>query len=325
MPFYLGIDAGGTKTLALIVDEAGQVLGAGRAGSGNWESVGLEGALEAYAQALGDALSAAGLHVGDLAAAGYTLAGFDWPSDEGRLAPVVARLGVPGPYILMNDTAAALRAGTIDGVGVAVICGTGSTVAGCNRRGESFRTFGLGMLWGDYPGASGLVAAALGALGRAHFGSGPSTALEPAILAWYRAASVAELAEWASRGVITAPDAQLAPLVVEVAAQGDAVALEIVRAAGEQMGQNAAAVARRLELADEPFALVLAGGVFRSGSPALLAALETPVRAYAPRSHTVLLDVPPAIGSALLALDAAGVTLTPDARARLNAAAVAYA
>ena len=40
--FFLGIDAGGTKTHALIADENGRAAGFGSGGPGNWQSVGFE-------------------------------------------------------------------------------------------------------------------------------------------------------------------------------------------------------------------------------------------------------------------------------------------
>lgn len=322
---FVGVDAGGTKTLALVTDASGRVLGAGRSGTGNWESVGLDGAYQAYELALGEALASAGVGRDRIAGAGYALAGMDWPSDEGRLNPVLDRLGVAGPRALVNDAFAALRAGSDDDVGVAVICGTGSTIAGRNRAGRTFRTFGLGSLWGEYQGASGLVWSACRALGRRHFGSGPETALEARLLAALGAASVPELAERISRGEAPWPGGRLAPLVLEAAAEGDAVAQEIVREAGAELGLNATAIARRLDLADEPFALALAGGVLTAGSQLLIDALVAPVRAYAPAVRPLVLQAPPAVGSVLLAMDAAAAAVTPEARARLDREAAAAA
>lgn len=71
--FYLGIDAGGTKTHALVADADGHVCGLGRASSGNWEAVGVQGAFETYAQAVGDALGEAELEMDNLCAGGYAL------------------------------------------------------------------------------------------------------------------------------------------------------------------------------------------------------------------------------------------------------------
>lgn len=318
MSYYLGVDAGGTKTLALIADGDGHVLGVGRSGSGNWEGVGLEGAYQAYAQAVAAALRTAGLQPRHISAAGYALAGMDWPSDEGRLTPLLDMLGIPGPRALVNDAFAALRAGAPEGVGVAVIAGTGSTIVGRNRAGRSFRTFGLGALWGEFQGASGLAWAAFRAIGRAYFGSGPPSALEAHILQAYGAASVPDLAERISRGESPWPDGSLAPLVLQVAEAGDQVARDLVRAAGAEIGDNAEAVARQLELADESFALVMGGGVFSSRSSLLIESLVAPVRAYAPGITPVVLSAPPAAGSVLLAMDAAGVAVTRAVHERLE-------
>lgn len=317
MTYFLGIDAGATKTQALIADEHGHILGNGLAGPGNWETVGLDGAYTALDEAMTMALQQASLRTADLAAAGYTLAGLDWPSDEGRLHPVVQRLGVPGPYTLVNDAYAPLRAGSRDGCGIGVIVGTGSTLVGRNRRGQGFRTFGLGYTWGDFQGGAGIVREATRAIGHAYFGRGPHTALTERFVREYQLPDVLALVEYFSREAPEGPPGRLAPLVFEVAEQGDAVALGIIRAAGTDIGLNAAAVARRLDLAAESFDLVLAGGVFRSGSLPLVEAVFAPVRAYAPLMRPVVLQAPPVIGSVLLAMDAAHMPPDPVVNERL--------
>ncbi len=40
--FFLGLDAGGSKTHALVADETGKVLGFAQGGPGNWQSVGFD-------------------------------------------------------------------------------------------------------------------------------------------------------------------------------------------------------------------------------------------------------------------------------------------
>ena len=44
MTIVLGVDGGGSKTHAVIVDEQGQLLGFATNGPSNWETVGLRGA-----------------------------------------------------------------------------------------------------------------------------------------------------------------------------------------------------------------------------------------------------------------------------------------
>jgi N-acetylglucosamine kinase-like BadF-type ATPase len=314
---YLGIDAGGTKTHALIADGLGRVRGVGVAGPGNWEGVGLDGALATYREALGQALAEAGVAAGQLAAGGYGLAGFDWPSDHDRLDPLLVRLGVPGPRVLVNDTAVALRAGAEDGVGVVIIAGTGTTVAGCNPAGQRWRTFGEGVDMGDMGGAGDIARLALRAVARAYTGAGPETALSDLFVRHCGAASVIEALEWIVRGQAPRPGGSLAPEVFAVAEAGDAVAQGIIRDVGASLGGNAAAVAHRLGMQALTFPVVLAGGVFRSRSAALVAAIMAPVRAVAPHAHPRLLETLPVVGGALLAMEAAGLHVTPEVHRRL--------
>src|SRR5262249_19204562 len=84
-----GVDGGGTKTAAVVCDGGGRVLGYARAGTGNWEIVGVDGALAAVTGALDGALAAADLGRDDLEAAAFALAGVDWPSDIGMLEPLL--------------------------------------------------------------------------------------------------------------------------------------------------------------------------------------------------------------------------------------------
>ncbi|RLE39787.1 ATPase, partial [Candidatus Woesearchaeota archaeon] len=98
----LGVDAGGSKTHAVITDETGRVLGVGKSGTANWEIVGLKGAQAALRRAIWQALERAGVSPEHVSAACYGLAGLDWPSDEVRLTPVVAEMGLGGSFSLFN-------------------------------------------------------------------------------------------------------------------------------------------------------------------------------------------------------------------------------
>ena len=317
---FVGVDAGGTKTHALVADESGEVLGVGRAGTGNWEGVGLDGALAALRQAVGEALTAARTSPQEVTAAGYGLAGLDWPSDEARLRPLVEELGLSGPSVLVNDTFVALRAGAREPWGVVIVAGTGTTVAGRNRRGEMARTLGLGYPFDDWGSAPDLAQAALHAVARAYTGRGPATALSNRLVRLVGAADVADLLEGVSRWRYN-----LFPLVADVvralmeeADGGDGAAREIVLRAGRELGGGAVVVIRRLGMEDEEFDLVLAGGLFRSASPLLLDTLRGTVQAVAPGARPVRLDVPPVVGGVLLAMDAVGWAVTPEVRRRLE-------
>ncbi len=315
--YFLGIDAGSSKTHALVADASGRVVGLGHAGPGNWEGVGLEGAREAYERAVIMALRSAGMTHSRITAAGYGLAGYDFPSDDRRLRPIVQSLGLPGPFFLDNDSFIALRAGASRPYGVVCIAGSGSTKAGRNRQGQTFRTWGVGA--SDWGGGGDICRAATDAVARAYKGIEPPTALTGPLLAHFGAPDVPTLMEWLTRDGVFRID--FTPLVFEVAASGDPAARGILLRAGHELAKGTNAVIRALGMAGEPFELVLAGGVFQAAYPLLRETLEADVRAVAPQVEVVCLTAPPVVGAVLLAMEAAGLRPADDVRRRLIAGA----
>jgi len=307
----LGIDGGASKTHAVLANERGRVLGVGHAGCSNWEVVKLEGAQAAFEQAIRQAVTEAGIGREDIAASGYGLAGLDWPSDEERLDPVIAALKVGGPYVMVNDAFLPLRAGTTDGVGLAAIAGSGTTVAGRNRAGQTARSFGAGYPFTDWGGAGDIAREAVYVVAGAYKGLGPETALAERMLAATGCTDVAELMEKLMRWQVKI-GGEFAPQVFQAAHKGDAVAHSIVRRAGETIAANAIAVARRLGMLDTPFDLVTAGGVFSSRSDLLHDSLLETVRTQASQVNLVHWPAPPVVGALLLALDLLDLAALPD-------------
>ena len=84
----------------------------------------------------------------------------------------------------MNDAVGAIRAGTPDGVGMAVVCGTYGVSSGRNASGEVFH---LGF-WPDSCGARPLGREALAAVWRSDLGMGPETSLTQRALETYSVA-----------------------------------------------------------------------------------------------------------------------------------------
>src|SRR5215469_3278328 len=84
--YTIGIDGGGSKTLAVVVDAQGNERGRGIAGSANYAAVGREQAVRQIRSAVGEAVQAANCSL-PLSAAWLGLAGIDRPGDNEILLP----------------------------------------------------------------------------------------------------------------------------------------------------------------------------------------------------------------------------------------------
>jgi N-acetylglucosamine kinase-like BadF-type ATPase len=161
-----------------------------------------------------------------------------------------------------------LAAGTPQGWGVALICGTGSIAWARDASGRQARAGGWGYLLGDEGGGFDIGLTALRAILHAADGRGPQTILTDAILdRWALPAPDALVAHVYRPPLPPAEIAVLAPLVNDAAAAGDGVAMTILRRAGQELASLVQAAARDLDMA-RPLPCALAGGALLR-SPAL--------------------------------------------------------
>ena len=110
-------------------------------------------------------------------------------------------------------------------------------------------------------------------------------------------------------------------MLFAVADGGDAVALSVVHRQVEEIVTLATVAARRLGLLDEPFVVVLGGGVLRARHPRLVEPVIAGIQAAAPKASVTIVDAPPVLGAALCALAAFGAD--PAARSALRTALAA--
>jgi N-acetylglucosamine kinase-like BadF-type ATPase len=316
--YFLGVDLGGTKSDALVSDETGRALGLGTGGPGNHEVVGYAGMAATLNAITDEALSMAGVSKPQVAGAGFGIAGYDWPSQREITGEVIQSLGLSAAYEFVNDATLGLFAGATQGWGVAVVSGTGCNCRGRNRQGQEGRAIGCGPRFGEYGGAGELVDKAVQAVALAWTKRGPATQLTEALVGLAGAADAADLLEglYMQRYFLLAP---AAPVVFQVAAEGDEVAQEIIRWAGRELGSLAIGVIRQVGIEQLDFEVVLIGSMFK-GSPALTEAMSTTVHAVAPRARLVRLTAPPVVGGVLLGMEQAGLATAPLRQALIDSA-----
>src|SRR3954451_20418762 len=174
-----GVDGGGTRTRAVILDGT-RVIGEGEAGPSNPLRVGITNGATAVRDAIDRACAAAMIHRDDLLAIGIGLAGVRRMDIRTRMHDVlVETLGVETIEIV-SDGDIALFGATDGQPGVVIISGTGSVSVGVNRQGKRVYAGGWGPVAGDEGSGSWIARRALQMVARATDGRGPQTCLTEA-------------------------------------------------------------------------------------------------------------------------------------------------
>ena len=225
----LGIDGGATTCRARIVDAEGRVLGEGEGGTAN-PYRGLEPAIAEILAATRKALAAAGLPDTAIGAlhAGLGLAGV------GQRREYQSVLAHPLPFAslaLATDAHTACLGAHGGRDGAILILGTGSC-GWAIVKGRPHRFGGLGFPISDHGSGATLGLSTIRRALLAHDGIGPTTPLTKAVMARFDDDTDAAVT-W-QRDAQPRDYAALAPLVIEHAAAGDQIAVELIQAAADE-------------------------------------------------------------------------------------------
>ncbi len=320
MAYLLGVDGGNSKTLAIVACSDGTIIGSGRSGCGDiYATPSAEDAFAAVSQAADQALSVATVRHTELIAAGFSMAGADWPEDMIFLKNGFARLGLGRTPVVVNDAIGALRVAVPDGPGVVVVCGTGMAIGARAADGRIWHT----SFWQEPQGGNDLARKALRAVYRAELGIDPPTTLTKRILAIFDLPAVEAvlhtLTSWRHEPVSQTKLGAITRALLDEATHGDQAASRIVQQHAAAVGDYALAAARQVDILSQPFSLALTGGVLRHTGPLLAATIVERVQSTAPQAQPIVSRFEPVVGALLLAFDAADIPVNHTVVERLRA------
>jgi N-acetylglucosamine kinase-like BadF-type ATPase len=315
---YLAVDGGNSKTDVVLGTATGDVLGCVRGPTSSPHNVGLPGTIEVLGQLIAKVRAEAGVAPPvPIELASVYLAGADLPIEVGRLHAAIDAQPWTARTIVDNDCFALLRAGTSMADAVAVVCGAGTNCVGRAADGRTARFVALGPISGDWGGGHDLAEHTLRMAARGEDGRGDPTRLSQAVAEHFDCATVEEVSIALHLSLIESTRIrELAPLLFEIAAAGDAVADRLVTRQVEEILAQHRVAAGRLDLLDAPHALVLGGGVLQARHPVLHEQVVAGALAQAPGVQPTVLEAPPVVGAALLALDALGAPEAAEQRLR---------
>lgn len=297
----VGVDGGGTKTRAVVLDADFRVFGEGLAGASNPLRVGIAGAAAAIREAIDRACEAAQLRRTDLIAAEIGLAGARRRELNARMREALLGLGI-GEVVVVGDADIALYGATEGEPGLIVIAGTGSICCGINARRKTVCAGGWGPIAGDEGAGAWIARRALRAIAHAVDGRGPATSLTSAACTYFHVSDPDDLSTAIYAPTMTNERlAGFGKYVIESAKARDRVAREILCEGGRELGSAAVAVIRNLKLEREAFPVAYVGGVFDGAGELVLSSLREAVNRVAPEAQLAPPRFSPAVAAARMA------------------------
>lgn len=302
MPIVMGIDGGGSTIRVVVTGDDLSVLGESKSETVNPSIIGHDSAAQRIRDAMQTALQNAGILPYQVDGVGIGVAGAAAQHSEAWLREVVSPV-LPHVFIVpSSDLEIALVGARGERRGILILAGTGSAAYGVNDAGESALIGGWGYLLGDEGSGYWIGMEALKAIIRQVDRLERPTNLTPAILSSLGLGSPRDLVAWIydSQLARNREIAELTPLVMQSATEGDEVAKRIISNAAAHLTVLVWSAAKQLNILwreglDLPIAF--AGGLLDKENLLtqelcrLLKVNTYPVSIY-----------PPVIGAALLAL-----------------------
>jgi N-acetylglucosamine kinase-like BadF-type ATPase len=309
---YLGVDAGGTKTHAAVMNSLGEIIGVGVAGTGNWERVGLTAAVRELFVAIDEALLDANCDRASVKYATFALAGIDWQSDQEMMAEAIAKNGLGCKPAVMNDAFAVLYAGSPMGNGVASIAGTGGKTVASDLK-QTKET--LGMHLGEGGGAGQIVSLALETLAKMHHGQIAKTPMFDRVIKALGQKDSNSFFQAVARENLGI-DESLAPIFFELATAGDDAAIEIVTATAHQHAHDVIGIVSQMNFSGE-IPLIRAGGLHTAENDIFDSAFNQIIDSSGFVFKSNVLSVVPVVGALMHAALVNNGGMSAEVRAQL--------
>ncbi len=301
---FLGVDVGGTKTEAILVDDEGKVLSYFRGGPGNYQSIGKERAFREIKRVIDGTLEKAGIKKDDVTFAYFGVAGADTPKDFEIVRTILSGLNLKR-FDFDNDGRIALRSGTFDDVGIMISCGTGSISYACDGR-NMHRAGGFSFFFGERLGSYYIAGFVTSAVMRAKDGRAPKTKLIRIVEEKIKM-KVEDLMRYEYFDERRPID--FVPLVIESLFEGfrkhDFMATKIFVSIVEEV-LNIVEAHRRVLNFEKPIKLVLEGTFFKKAERSLIEMIKS---ALGDEFEIIIPEHDPIVGAVLLAMEKAGLPI----------------
>jgi N-acetylglucosamine kinase-like BadF-type ATPase len=267
MKIYVGLDCGGSKTVAIAAEKDGKIIGRGIAGAANPLSVGPIRTAENIISAINNAVH--GIKKPDFGKIYIGMAGGkpQMLKEIKKRLKLSMELHTADEIEVDHDLRIALYSGLPEGDGIVLIAGTGSAAWGVGKDGKEVLVSGWNHILGETGGYEMGIKAIIAAT-RFYDGRGEKTVLLEKIIETYQLNTIEDVSIVIRNSTDSPRIASLAPDVIEAAHEGDKVAIKILEEMIDEMDISIKAAATRAEI-EKDLNVVLVGGMFNIDYPVL--------------------------------------------------------
>lgn len=255
---WLAYEGGGTKTRILLARPSGEILASETGSCSNGYYI----EPDAYRDEMGERLARLRA-VADASGGRVAVAGLAGPMNLDLVTEVLAAAFGEVELVKAGEAQIALACHGLT-VGLSVVAGTGSNCTAYDAAGRCFTSGGFGPQFDDVGSAYWIGREGVVAVVHAEDGRGAPTALRKALFDYAGISTIWTILQDCDRNghLPRRYIAEFAPRVFEAARDGDAVALDVCRRAGEALAELVVAAARRANMVWPMVPLVPCGGVF---------------------------------------------------------------
>jgi N-acetylglucosamine kinase-like BadF-type ATPase len=303
--YVIGIDGGATKTTAVLADLNRNIIAEKSSGPANFLIIGTDKVAKTISDLILDVCNEAEVNIQNIEAICVGLTGAGRETDAEKIKNAIADYWQKAystnlkNLIVTSDARIALEGAFSGRPGIILIAGTGSIIFGKDRAGTLYRVGGFGRYIGDEGGGYSIGRLGLQAVAKSLDGRGPGTKLFSLLQEKYGINSAEDLINKVYKDNLDFAD--VAPLVIRCAEEGDEACREILRKEAEELVLHIKAIKDKIRVRTVYIAFI--GGLL-SAENYYSKLLRKIILQKVEGVNVILPEHPPAYGAVLLAMDA---------------------
>jgi N-acetylglucosamine kinase-like BadF-type ATPase len=292
--YLIGIDGGGTKTVAALANLNGEILREIETGSTNPNKIGFERAILNLKKLISKISKNKKIKIAYLGLAG----GLERNKEKREKIKKEIQKFFAFPIFVEGDQKIAFSAATDERDGIVVIAGTGAIAMGWKGKKEAI-SGGWDWLIGDQGSGFWVGKRVLEEIGKVLDGRRKDFRLRKFIFKKLKIKKEKELYQRFYHQDFVEKVASISKFVDQLSKRGDKLSKEILIEAAKEVSKMAISVIKKLNFENEKFPIVLVGGMFKS--KIFREKVEGEIKKTARKAKFILLRKKPVIGAIKLA------------------------